>query len=311
MKKLFLTGVLLVMAMSAVQTFGQKQMSKDELFKAMSALTKTQKPEDIEKAYVMAKEFVARFGSDKDKKMVDQIKDFVAKYREHLFFQALKDQKPADAFSVGKEILAEQPENTEIYVNLAYGGYNAGAGGSKTFAEDSMAFARKAIQLIDSGTMPKNFAPFKDKDETLAFMYFIDGHLSVDRDLKYSVSSIYKATTYESGIKNTSLPYYLIAAYYEDLYAKLSTGLKAKVDAKSISDAAFKTESESVDNAVDLMMDAYARAIKRGEIEKEPNVAAWKTRLTQVYKFRKKSDVGLPEYITYINTTPLPDPGKF
>ena len=59
------------------------------------------------------------------------------------------------------------------------------------------------------------------------------------------------------------------------------------------------------------MMDAYARAVKLGETDKNPDLPKWKERLTQIYKFVKKSENGLPEYISQITATPMPDPAKF
>ena len=99
--------------------------------------------------------------------------------------------------------------------------------------------------------------------------------------------------------------------YYEDIYAKLSTELKAKVAAKTISDAAIKKDQARINGAIDLMMDAYARTCKLAEAAKHPNYSNWKARLDQIYKFRKESDAGIAEYITKINALPLPDPAKF
>ena len=59
------------------------------------------------------------------------------------------------------------------------------------------------------------------------------------------------------------------------------------------------------------MMDGYARAFTRGEAEKNPNAAQWKDRLTQVYKFSKKTEEGLAEFIKFVVLSPMPDPAKF
>lgn len=289
----------------------QKPKSKDDSFKEIAALSNTKKPEDAAKAYEMGKDFLSRFGKEKDDK-VAKIRDFVNRYRDNAFFISVEDRKYADTFALGRDILAEQPDRSDILLNMAYAGYNAlVANKDKSFVDESVGYAKRTAELLDAGSQPKSFVPFKDKDETMAFMYYISGTMMFEKDGKGAADNIYKATTYDSVIKANSEPYYLIASYYEDLYQKLSGTLKVKMDAKTISDADFKTESARIDKAVDLMMDAYARAYKRGEAEKSPNAAQWKQRLSQVYKFRKKTEEGLTEYINYINTTPLPDPSKF
>lgn len=307
--------VLLVISFLASAVVAQKQKSKDELIKELSTLLSTKKPEDNEKAYGLAKEFLRRFGKDnkdgKDK-AVTSVKIFVDSYRESEFYKAVDGSRIADAFVLGREILAEQPDNLVVLVNLAYSGYNSmGTKRDRTYADETIGYAKKVIPLLESGLTPKEWSPFKDRGETLAWMYYIPGFINFDKDMKEAVANIYKATTIEAPLRDSSLPYYLISAYYEDQYAALSTDLKAKVAAKTLNDADFKAANERVERSIELMMDAYARAYKKGEAEKNPNAGQWKDRLTQIYKFTKKTEEGLPEFITYVLTKPLPDPSKF
>ncbi len=307
MKKLFLFAVLLTLAFSA---FAQKPKSKDDSYKDIAALLLTKKPEDMAKAYPLSKDFLARFGKDEKDEKIKGIRTFVSRYRVHEFMVALDGNKYAVAFPAGKEILADQPENVEVLLNLAYAGYTALSTGDKSYADDSLGYARKTIQLLDAGSLPRSFVPFKDKEEATAFMYFVVGNLVLEKDKKDAVVNIYKATLYESQIKNNSAAYYLIAVCYEDLYSKMATDLKAKSDSKKMSDADFNAESAKVAKVVDLMMDAYARAVKKAETDKNPDAPQWKQRLTTVYKFIKKSEDGLHAYIDQVNTTPMPDPSK-
>ena len=308
MKKLFFAAVLFTFAFT---TFAQKQKSKDDLFKEIQALLATKKPDDAVKAYPLGKEFVERFGKDDKDEKVKGIKVFVTRFRERQCMIYLDGGKYAEGFKLCKEILAEQPENVEVTMNLAYAGYTAlSSKGDKTYIDDSLGYARKTIQMMDTGSMPKSFVPFKDKDEAGAFMYFVVGNLSLDRDKKEAAFNLYRATLFESQIKNNSAAYYLIAACYEDIYAKMANDLKARMDAKKISDADFNTESARVAKVIDMMMDAYARAVKHAETDKNPDMAQWKQRLTQVYKFSKGSEAGMAEYIDHVNTIAMPDPSK-
>jgi hypothetical protein len=304
MKKLFLVAILLTMAFSA---FAQKPKSKDDLYKEIGTLTATKKPEDMAKAYPLAKEFLEWFGKDdKDGK----VKMFVTRYREHEFLVALDANKYDVAFPLGKEILAEEPDNVEVLLNLGYAGYTAASSGNRAFVDDSLGYARKTVQLMEAGTLPKTYVPFKDKDEATAFMYFAIGNLSLDKDKKEGVSNIYKAMQYESKIKTNSAAYFLIAAYYEDTYTTLATELKTKADGKKASDAELSALADRVSKTIDLMLDGYARAVKMAEGDKNPDAAQWKQRLAQIYKFVKKTDSGLTEYINQVAATPMPDPAK-
>ena len=307
MKKLFSIAVLLTLVVSA---FAQKPKSKDDLFKQIGALVNTKKPEDAEKAYPLAKEFLSRFGADNDPK-VKSIKAFADSFREHSLYVDLESKKYADGFRIGREILTEQPTNVDVLMNLAYAGYTAVTARDNSYVDEGLYYAKKVLELLDAGTVPKSFDPFKDKTEASAFMYFVVGNLQLDKDKKEAATNLYKATQFESQIKTNSVPYFLIASFYEGEYEKLAADLRVKADAKKTGDPEFKAESAKADKTVELMMDAYARAVKRGSVDKNPNVEIWKQRLTQVYTFVKKSDKGLSEYIDQTDATPMPDPGKY
>lgn len=296
MKKLFLTVILMV---AAGAVFGQKQLSREDELKEIATLSNTKKPEDMQKAYELGKDFIARFSKDKDKDgNLAKVKGFVEKYRENLFFNSINAKKYPEAFAAGKELLAVDPNNIDVLINLAYAGYNAqSTTQSQTLTPDSLVYAKKAVELMASGTEAKTYSPFKDKNEATAYMDFAAATFLFDTDPKEAAGYAYKALQTDSSIKASALPYYLIASYYEGVYAKLSADPKA--------------DQDRVGKSIDLMMDAYARTVKMAEAEKNPGLEVWKGRLTQVYKFRKKSDGALPEYITYINTMPLPDPTAF
>ena len=311
MRRMFSTAILAMMVVLFVSSaFAQKERSKEELLKEIAALSNSAKPEDKEKAYQTSKEFLARFGTEKNDN-VKKIRDFAHRYRLSEFYKAVDGNKFSLAFTLGKEILADEPNNVEVMLNLAYSGYNALGANDKSFSGDTISSAKKAIQLMDAGTMPGNFAPFKDKTEAMAWLYYIDGTLVTDTDKKAGAESIYKATQLDSPIKDSSLPYNLIALYYEDVYEKLGNELKAKAAAKPVNEAEVNALTDRLSKALELMLDAYARASKRADTESAANKDALKGRLIQVYKFVKKTDVGLNEYLSYINKTPLPEPDKF
>ncbi len=311
MNKLFSVAALVMAATLFISVINaQKPPTKEELLKQIATLTNTKKPDDAEKAYQLGKECLAKFPNDKDDNL-KKVKDCFGKYRINKFYAAVDGNKFANAFTYGHEILADEPNNTEVIVNLAYSGYMASAtpeGGK--LMDETISMARKGLKLLNEGVLPKSFAPFTSKEETTAYMYFIDGSLMLAKEPKTAVGNIYKAIQINSPVKNTALPYYSIASYYEDIYMKMSADLKSKAAATKLSDAEFKAETDKINGVVDLMMDAYARTVTRAEKEKNPGLAQWKDRLVQIYKFRNKTETGIDGYIISANSSTMPDPGK-
>ncbi len=278
------------------------------MFGKIAKLTQTKKDVDAEKAYLLAKEFMAKYGKDNDDK-VKKIKDFVDKYRLGAFDKKLNEGKTAEAFVIGKEILAEEPENSYVTLNLAYGGYdNLLKTKATTFGDESIKYARQTLSLFDAGKLPKTFQPFKDQVEVTAMMYYVIGNFLVDTNLKEAAQNFYKSIQYEAQFKKNSYPYYITAFYYEKEYEKAAKEYQVKYGTATTETDEMKTAQAKLEKMLDRMLDAYARAIKFGEVEKNPNEEAWKQRFSDVYKFRHQNETGKTEYIEKTLNTPLPDP---
>jgi hypothetical protein len=309
MKRIFAIALIAVfVSLFGLTIHAQKQKSKEDYLKEIATLSNSKKPEDSAKAYELAKEFVVKFPKENNEN-AKKIKDYIKRYRLHSFFMAIDEKKIAEAFTIGNEVLVDDPENTEVLFNLAYSGYqDSTANKSQTYSEQAIAYAQKTLGLFEKNVVSANYSPFKDKDETIAFMYFVIGNLSMTKDRKFAVSNIFKSTRYESNIRNSSQPYSLIAGYYEDIYQKLSSEMNAGVKAKTISDADYKTELQKIDKVIDLMMDAYARALIRAESQNDPEKTNIKDRLMQVYKFRMKTDAGFEAFVREADKSAMTDP---
>lgn len=300
---LFLTAALNVSA------YAQKSESKDEFYGKIAKLTQSKKEEDRDKAYLMSKDFLAQFGKEEKDEKVVKIKTFAENYRSNTFNKKLDEVKTAEAFAVGKEILAVEPENSYVTMNLAIAGFDARQKNKdNSFAATSIAYAKQTLGLLEAGKLPKTFQPLKDKAEATAYMYYIIGNFSREGDYKEAARNFYKAVQFDSTIKSYSFPYYAIADFYEKEYARISTDIKTKYEAKTIDDEQLKVEQAKLDKILGNMLDAYARAIKYGEAEKNTSLATWKQRFSDVYKFSKKSDAGMTEYLANQPNTALPDP---
>lgn len=308
MKKFARAAAFLILtAALSVSVFAQSQ--KDEQFNKIAKLTQSKKDDDREKAYQMGKEFVNKFGKDGKDEMVVKIKSFVDTYRLDLFNKKLDETKTAEAFALGKEILASEPENSYVTMNLAYAGLDAlQKKKDSAFAADSIAYAKQTLSLLEAGKAPKIFQPFAGQTEVTAVMYYVIGNFQFDGDSKQAAQNFYKAVGYDSKIKSDAFAYYAIAAFYEKEYARQSAEAKADYDAKKVSDEQLAVVQEKLGRLLGNMLDAYARAIKYGEAQKNADVPAWKARFTAVYNFLKKSDAGLNDYLANQPNTALPDP---
>lgn len=292
-----------------VSVFAQSKESKDEQYAKIAKLTQSKKDEDRDKAYQMSRDFLAQFGKEEKDEKVVKIKTFAENYRSSAFNKKLDEMKTAEAVAIGKEILAQEPENSYVTMNLAIAGFDARQKNKdNSFGANSIAYAKQTLSLLEAGKMPKTFQPLKDQTEATAYMYYIIGNFSLDADYKEATRNFYKAAQIDSVVKTYSFPYFAIADFYEKEYARIGTEVKTKYDAQKISDAELKTEQVKLDKILGNMLDAYARAIKYGEAEKNANLPAWKQRFADVYKFSKKSDAGMTEYLANQPNTALPDP---
>lgn len=306
---LAMTAVLAALVAFVPEAAAQKEKSKSDLYKEIAKLSQTKKPEDQDKAYALGKEYITRFGSEAGDE-TKKVRDFVGKYRWFLFNDAIEKNKVDEALVLGREVLKEQPENTSAMMGLVFAAYKDPEKlKDRAVADEMAAMSRKAVELIEAGKATDGkYDPFSDKNSAHAYMLYFEGHFTAPKDKKAAAVSYYKSALVDSPVKTAPAAYSGLVDYYESAYEKFSAELTAKKD--SMSDAEFNAATAKNNLIVDMMLDAYARAVKYGELEKAPQTAAWKARLKQVYTYRKKSDAGLDAYISGIEKTPLPDPSK-
>lgn len=312
MKRVLFTVCLLAsfvfLSLSAV---AQRVETEGELFNKISKLTQTKKADDQEKAYKLSKTFLQKFGSG-DSAEVKKIKEFVANYEMVKLGNLVDGGKTAEAFAFGKEILAANPENARVLMILAYAGHQASTTKQdKSFAKDSIEFAKTSVKLFGENKLPKDFAPFADQSEATAMMYYVVGSFLIDSDMPEAANNFYKVITIESKVKNTAYPYYIIAFNLNNKFTKKLDEYNAKHGKKATEDDAMRADGDKLEKLAGAMMEYYARAAKLGETEKNPNAAGWKARFSQVYVALKQSETGMNEYYDKILTQPLTDPSTF
>ena len=263
-------------------------------------------------AYKAAQDYLLKYKKDKDE-YIDYLQKWIADYESNERKESLPgliNQKNfADAFATGAKILAEEPNNLRVQIDLGYAGYLAASAKNEQFNTTALDYARKAIQQIEAGKAPVEWAPFKGKDDTLAYLHYAVGFLTLKTDPNQAIDSLLKAARLESDIKKTPSTYYFLAVAYEaGPYKTLSTDYQAKYANKPETPES-KAALEKLNVVMDRIIDAYARAIAAAGTDQktQQNRTDWTAKLSTYYKFRHDgSDAGMTEFIAAALQKPLP-----
>lgn len=308
---IYVCGFAFLFAAFNISIFAQDNQAKIDDLNKIAKLTKSKKDEDREKAYQLSKEFIKKYDKGGTDEQVKKVKEFVENYKMSVFNKKLDENKTAEAFAVGKEMLKETPDDPYLTMSLAYAGFDASVNRKdKTFAADSIAYARQTLKSFEAGKFPKSYAPLKDQNEATALMYYAIGTLEVDSNLDDAALNFHKAVQFDSQFKTKSYPYEVISYYYEKKYESAAKDFTIKHGSKTAEDAAMKADQAKLEKLLNNMLDAYARGIKVAEAAKDPVAESWKKRFMEVYQFVNKSDAGAADYLLNQPNKPFPNPSE-
>src|SRR5215213_1149713 len=263
-------------------------------------------------AYQAARDYLQKYNKDKDE-YVDYLSKWVTLYereeRKRNLPILINEKKFAEAYSTGAKILSDEPNYLRAQIDLAYAGYLAASAKNESFNTTALDYARKAISEIESGKAPADWAPFKGKDDTLAYLNYAVGFLTLKTNPDQAISALVKAAQYDSDIKKTPSTYYFLAAAYESgPYKTMSTAYQTQYANKPETPES-KAALEKLNVVIDRIIDAYARAIAAAgtDAKTEQSRREWLAQVTNYYKFRHDgSDAGLTEFIASSLQKPLP-----
>jgi len=281
---------------------------KIEIYKRFYDNVKTNKTV----AYQAARDYLQKYQKDKDQ-YIDYLKKWILAYesdeRKDSLPGLINQKNFAEAFATGAKILAEEPNNLRVQIDLGYAGYLAASAKNEQFNTTALDYARKAIQQIEAGKAPADWAPFKGKDDTLAYLHYAVGFLTLKTDPNAALDSLLRAAQLESDIKKTPSTYYFLGVAYESgPYKTLSTDYQAKYANKPETPES-KAALEKLNVVIDRIIDAYARAIAAAgtDPKTQQNRTEWTAKLSTYYKFRHDgSDAGMTEFIAAALQKPLP-----
>src|SRR5215213_4686407 len=262
-------------------------------------------------AYQAARDYLQKYNKDKDQ-YTDYLTKWVMFYerdeRKRNLPGLINEKKFAEAYSSGAKILADEPNYLRAQIDLGYAGYLAATAKNESFNTTALDYARKAIQAIESGKTPTEWAPFKGKDDTLAYLNYAVGFLTLKTSPEQAIDSLLKAAQYDSDIRKTPSTYYFLAVAYEaGPYKTMSQDYQVKYANKPESPES-KAALEKLNVVIDRIIDAYARAIAAAgtDPKTEQGRKDWLAALSNYYKFRHDgSDAGINEFIAASLQKPL------
>ena len=263
-------------------------------------------------AYQAARDYLQKYQKEKDQ-YTDYLSKWVTFYerdeRKRKLPVLINEKNYAEAYSTGAKILADEPNYLRAQIDLGYAGYLAASAKNETFNNEALSYARQAIQAIEAGKTPTEWAPFKGKDDTLAYLNYAVGFLTLKTNPNESLDALLKAARYESDIKKTPSTYYFLAVAYESgPYKTMSTSYQTLYANKPETPES-KAALEKLNVVMDRIIDAYARAIAAAGTDPklEQSRKEWLTQLSNYYKFRHDgSDAGINEFIAAALQKPLP-----
>lgn len=288
------------------------QETKDALYQSFLKNRQT----DQAKAFDDAKKYLACPAgqvTEAQQKIIDYLKKWSTTYEKEMRKVRLpillyNEQKYPEAYALGKEILAEEPENLNVLVHLGASGYLVAPLKNAALTAEAVAHARKALQMLEAGQNLDNWQPLASRDVALAYMNYTIGSLTLEADPAAALKNLLKAAQYETPLKKSPYTYaYIAGAYETGAYAKQSDQYNTLYKGKDETTES-KLALANINQLVERMIDSYARAVALAGTD--PKFAApkvqWQENLTNLYKYLNKTDAGLPELIAGVLAKPLP-----
>ena len=273
--------------------------------------------DDQAKAFDDAKKYLAcppGEVTEAQQKIIDYLKKWSTAYevgsRKNNFIKLLyTDKKYPEAYALGKEILAAEPDNLTVLIHLGANGYLVPPLKNPSLNAEALDDAKKALQALDSGKTIEDWQPLTGKDVAVAYLNYTIGALSLEKEPANALKNLIKAAQFETPLKKSPYTYaYIAGAYETGPYAKQSEEYKSMYSGKDETPES-KLALANINQIVDRMIDGYARAVALAGSDANfaTQKTVWNESLTQWFKYRNNnSDAGLSQMVAGILSKPLP-----
>ncbi len=263
-------------------------------------------------AYDTAKEYLTKYPAEDQ--YTTYMKKWIAAYekatRKVQLDQMIKDRKFAEAFTLGKQIIGDEPNDLTTLSALSWAGLNLATTGKDATNPEAASYARKTLQLIEGGKGFEEGKPLdaKVKNENMNWLNYALAIFALKSNPNEAIGHIIRTTQIEGRFQKDPQTFALLAIGYQaGPYKKLSDEFEANYRGKDETPES-KAALENLNQVIDRIIDAYARAVA---LATAPEYAAkkteWTNQLTTFYKFRNNdSDAGMQALIAGVLSKPLP-----
>ncbi len=207
-------------------------------------------------AFEAGKEYLAKYEAKDgpDDQYIKYIKRWVDSYekiaRRNQLLQNLKDKKTNEAFALSRQVLTDSPDDLPILFELSQAGLLAATGGNEANNADTINYAKKTIQLIESGKTFQPNVPIANKDVILGGLNYSLGFLlrtSPSEAMPYFI----KAAQFEGPSKKDPQTYIFLADAYEtteykNLATQFNNNCKTEEQAKTQACIDLKAKADQV-----------------------------------------------------------------
>jgi hypothetical protein len=302
-RTIILLAVAAMMAAFAAPGLAQTKECNDEFKAATYQKWYDNRKDHQDVAYQAAKDYLATCTTEDQYSKA--LKNFVEAYDKltatnsvnKQFEDAYKNKNYAEQIKLGKQIVATDPDNSAVYIVMGLAGL-----GDPALLSESAQYAKKAIEMIEAG---KPFKPYETKDQPLAYLNWTIAKASLKSDPAAAIPYLLAAAKYNSDVKkNPQLYLDLAEAYNDGPRAKLTEEYKSKVGPNQTETPESKLALANLNQVLDRQIDALARAAALADAA---NKTAIMGDLTELYKYRNKSEAGLNELVASVLSKPIPE----
>lgn len=293
--------------------------TKDGLYRKFTDSIKTQPLLALEAGKKYLQKYEAKDGPQDQ--LVRYIKIWVAANEKpthkNQLLQHIVDNDYNSAFTLGKQVLTDFPDDLHILYELSKAGVLAATDGNEAHNADAVNYAKRVLQLIHVGKSFKWDKYFANKDDFLGSLNYSLGFLLKKSQPSEALNYFITAAEFGGIAQKDPQTYGFMANIYKNEYKKLSAQLKVhcttETAMKSPECIALKVRADQI---MECMIDALARAVAYSDIGLRPAKHRqvrdkWMKFLTNNYKRHNNgSDRGLRELIANITSQPLPKPGE-
>jgi len=283
---------------------------KEALYARFTDYKRNPNPEQQRFAYPVGKEYLRRWGGEKDSE-TKEVRRWVTEYERAMhagdLYAAYEARNYAKVFELGRPEVKSDPEYFLALSLMVEAGFDNTLAGNPSLNSEAAEYARNAVQLLEAGKVTKP-DPFKSVEIARGFLNFALGNFVKDEKPGEAAAAFTKAVQSDS-------PYHTDPAAYHRLGVSILKGEFAQLSAEYNEKFGGKTSSPEqtamlsrITHLIERTIDSYARAValstKPEQQEAREKILA---QLTTLYKnFHNNSDAGLNELIAGVLSKPMP-----